>query len=118
MSKKTFITEVERLFTENSVDAAAIEYLEKMKAPAPKRVNTKAVERAELFRDSIIAALEVIGKPADRSEIALAIEGNGVTGVTAQAVTSYATQLVAAGTLVKTVERLGKKGTRTVYNLA
>lgn len=118
MSKKAFVETVEKLFAGADVPAEVVEYFEKFKAPAPKRVNTKAAERAELFRDAIVAALEVIGKPAGRDEIVVAIEGNGITGVTAQAVTSYATQLVAAGTLIKTVERLGKKGTRTVYSLA
>lgn len=90
--------------------AEAIEKLQKMieqlesKSNAPKKP-TKVQEANEGVKGVILATLQEIGKPATITELMASNEELSPTKVSAQKVSSLVTQMVKAGTLVRTEEK-------------
>lgn len=90
--------------------AEAIEKLQKMieqldaKSNAPKKP-TKAQEANEGVKGVILATLQEIGKPVTITELMASNEELSPTKISAQKVSSLVTQMVKAGTLVRTEEK-------------
>ena len=90
--------------------AEAIEKLQKMieqlesKSNAPKKP-TKVQEANEGVKGVILATLQEIGKPVTITELMASNEELSPTKVSAQKVSSLVTQMVKAGTLVRTEEK-------------
>ena len=90
--------------------AEAIEKLQKMieqlesKSNAPKKP-TKVQEANEGVKGVILATLQEIGKPVTITELMASNEELSPTKISAQKVSSLVTQMVKAGTLVRTEEK-------------
>lgn len=90
--------------------AEAIEKLQKMieqlesKSNAPKKP-TKVQEANEGVKGVILATLQEIGKPVTITELMASNEELSPTKVSAQKVSSLVTQMVKAGTLIRTEEK-------------
>ena len=90
--------------------AEAIEKLQKMieqldaKSSAPKKP-TKVQEANEGVKGVILATLQEIGKPVTITELMASNEELSPTKISAQKVSSLVTQMVKAGTLVRTEEK-------------
>lgn len=90
--------------------AEAIEKLQKMieqlesKSNAPKKP-TKVQEANEGVKGVIFATLQEIGKPVTITELMASNEELSPTKISAQKVSSLVTQMVKAGTLVRTEEK-------------
>ena len=90
--------------------AEAIEKLQKMieqlesKSNAPKKP-TKVQEANEGVKGVILATLQEIGKPVTITELMASNEELSPTKISAQKVSSLVTQMVKAGTLIRTEEK-------------
>lgn len=96
----------EETFSAEEVTAKLMGMMEQLEAKsnAPKKP-TKVQEANEGVKGVILATLQEIGKPVTITELMASNEELSPTKVSAQKVSSLVTQMVKAGTLVRTEEK-------------
>ena len=128
MSKQVFVSAIESLFESNPEVVTPEVRLYFDKQFKVTKVSAKDVAKADAIKSAIVAVLSTSDVAMTREDIANAINDAGTLpeeyltsdkgdGLAYGSITSFANQLVAAGTVSKDVVKVGKSR-KTVYTVS